>query len=150
MPPSAPRGRSGRHRHQEVAADADAEVVDAVEKLREICVEAGREDLASKEEAELAIIEQYLPTQLGDDDIRREIAAHFPQAELNRSRSGDLEQLVVELPDGSCATVEWSEHYFCVGSHRCTGDTLNTFIDIAEKYGAYLFDPQSGRRYGGE
>ena len=84
------------------------------------------------------------------DDIRREIAAHFPQAELNRSRSGDLEQLVVELPDGSCATVEWSEHYFCVGSHRCTGDTLNTFIDIAEKYGAYLFDPQSGRRYGGE
>lgn len=44
---------------------------DAMEQFRK----AGREDLASKEEAELAIIEEYLPKQLSDDEIRREILA---------------------------------------------------------------------------
>ena len=44
---------------------------DAIDQFRK----AGREDLAAKEEAELAIIEEYLPTQLGEDDIRREVVA---------------------------------------------------------------------------
>ena len=33
--------------------------------------EAGRDDLAANEEAELAIIQEYLPRQLGDDEIER-------------------------------------------------------------------------------
>jgi uncharacterized protein YqeY len=44
---------------------------DAMDQFRK----AGREDLAAKEEAELAIIEEYLPKQLDDDAIRREIVA---------------------------------------------------------------------------
>lgn len=32
--------------------------------------EAGRTELAEKEKAELAIIEEYLPKQLGEDDLR--------------------------------------------------------------------------------
>lgn len=32
---------------------------------------AGRDDLAAGEEAELAVIESYLPQQLGDDEIRK-------------------------------------------------------------------------------
>lgn len=35
--------------------------------------EQGREELAAKEEAELAVIERYLPKQLTEDEIRAEI-----------------------------------------------------------------------------
>ncbi len=34
---------------------------------------AGREDLAETERLELAVIESYLPEQLSEDDIRREV-----------------------------------------------------------------------------
>lgn len=42
---------------------------DASEQFRA----AGRIDLADKEDAELAFIEQYLPTQLSDDEITAEV-----------------------------------------------------------------------------
>ena len=34
---------------------------------------AGREDLSAKEEEELAVIEEYLPRQLSDDEIRQAV-----------------------------------------------------------------------------
>jgi hypothetical protein len=34
---------------------------------------AGREDLAQKEREELAVIEEYLPSQLSEDELRQEI-----------------------------------------------------------------------------
>ena len=40
---------------------------DAIEQFEQ----AGREDLASAERDELAVIETYLPQQLGDDEIRK-------------------------------------------------------------------------------
>lgn len=36
---------------------------------------AGREDLASHERAELAVVEGYLPTQASDDEVRTAVAA---------------------------------------------------------------------------
>ena len=36
---------------------------------------AGREDLATQEEAEKAIIESYLPQQMGEDEVRAAVAA---------------------------------------------------------------------------
>ena len=33
-------------------------------------VEAGREELAAKERAEIAVIERYLPAQMSEDDVR--------------------------------------------------------------------------------
>ncbi len=42
---------------------------DSVEQYRN----AGREDLASKEEKELSIIQEYLPKQLTEDDIYNEV-----------------------------------------------------------------------------
>lgn len=42
---------------------------DALEQFRA----AGREDLASKEEEELRIIESYLPQQLGDEEVRQTV-----------------------------------------------------------------------------
>jgi len=44
---------------------------DAADQYRD----AGREDLAQKEEAELAIVEEYLPRQLSDAELERELRA---------------------------------------------------------------------------
>ncbi len=37
-------------------------------------------------------------------------------------------------------------HFDC---YQMTGDDMNKIIDIANKYGCPLFDPQEGRRYDG-
>jgi len=49
---------------------------DSIEQFRS----AGREDLADIEEAELAIIEQYLPAQLSDEEIRTTVQQIVEQA----------------------------------------------------------------------
>jgi hypothetical protein len=43
---------------------------DSIESYRQ----AGRDDLAAQEEAELAIIQEYLPRQLTEDDVRAIVA----------------------------------------------------------------------------
>ncbi len=40
----------------------------------------GKEDLATEEEAELAIIQQYLPAQMSDDEIRGIVAAAIAES----------------------------------------------------------------------
>lgn len=62
------------HEHRQLS---DAEVLRVIgkeaKKRKEAAaayVDAGRPELAEKEEAELAILEGYLPAQLGDDDLR--------------------------------------------------------------------------------
>lgn len=54
-------------------------VIAAYAKQRRDSIEAyrkgGKEDLAAKEEAELAIIQQYLPAPMSEDEIRRIVAA---------------------------------------------------------------------------
>ena len=54
-------------------------VIASYAKQRRDSIEAyrkgGKEDLATKEEAELAIIQQYLPAQMSDDEVRRIVAA---------------------------------------------------------------------------
>lgn len=54
-------------------------VIAAYAKQRRDSIEAfrkgGKEDLAAKEEAELAIVQQYLPAPMSEDDVRRIVAA---------------------------------------------------------------------------
>ena len=62
-------------RDRSTLSDDDyAAVVSREVKTRRESVEAfrsgGREDLATKEEAEIAILAEYLPQQLSDDEIR--------------------------------------------------------------------------------
>lgn len=72
--------------NEEVAGDEHRELSDA-EVLRVIAKEAkkrkeasqayadaGRDELAAQEDAELAILETYLPAQLSDDDLRAIVA----------------------------------------------------------------------------
>ncbi|AFY67439.1 GatB/YqeY domain-containing protein [Geitlerinema sp. PCC 7407] len=57
---------------------------DAIEQYRQ----AGRDDLAATEQQELAIIEEYLPQQLSDEEIREAIAAII--AEVGATSVKDL------------------------------------------------------------
>jgi uncharacterized protein YqeY len=62
----------------ELGDDDIAAIVTREVKTRRESVEAfrkgGREDLATKEEAEIAILAEYLPEQLGDDQISNLVA----------------------------------------------------------------------------
>src|SRR4051812_1046330 len=73
---------------------SDPEVLDVIQKQakqrRESIEEyrkGGREDLASREEAELAILSAYLPQQLSTDEIAAEVRAII--AETGASGPGD-------------------------------------------------------------
>ncbi len=64
---------------------------DSVQSYRE----GGREDLAEKEEAEIAVVERYLPTQLTEDEAREAIAAIV--ADLGVSSKKDLGKVMKEV-----------------------------------------------------
>src|SRR5437773_10068507 len=59
-------------------------VIASYAKQRRDSIEAyrkgGKEDLAAKEEAELAIIQQYLPAQMSEDEVRRIVAAAIAES----------------------------------------------------------------------
>ncbi len=64
---------------------------DSVQSYRE----GGREDLAEKEEAEIAVIERYLPTQLTEDEAREAIVAIV--GDLGVSSKQDLGKVMKEV-----------------------------------------------------
>ncbi len=58
-------------------------------------IEGGRQDLADKEQAEIEVIERYLPKQLSEDEAREAIAAIV--AELGVSTKKELGQVMKEI-----------------------------------------------------
>jgi hypothetical protein len=58
-------------------------------------VEGGRQDLADKEQAEIEVIERYLPKQLSEDEAREAIAAIIE--ELGLSGKKDLGKVMKEV-----------------------------------------------------
>jgi hypothetical protein len=58
-------------------------------------VEGGRQDLADKEQAEIEVIERYLPKQLSEDEAREAIAAIIE--ELGLSSKKDLGKVMKEV-----------------------------------------------------
>ncbi|UCH17691.1 MAG: GatB/YqeY domain-containing protein [Burkholderiales bacterium] len=79
---------------ERIALD-DAQIVGVVDKLikqRKDSIaafrQAGRTDLVDKENAEVTVLEGYLPQRLSADDIGREVAAIV--AELGASGPGDM------------------------------------------------------------
>lgn len=60
----------------------DAEILSMLQSMvkqrkesAKIYVDAGRTDLSEKEEQEIAVIEKFLPQQLGDDEVAKIVAA---------------------------------------------------------------------------
>jgi uncharacterized protein YqeY len=58
-------------------------------------LEGDRRDLADKEEAEIAVIERYLPKQLGQDEARQAIAGIIEELGLSSKR--ELGQVMKEV-----------------------------------------------------
>ena len=84
------------------APDDDVLVVDVLQKMAKqrresitLYVEGGRQELADVEQAELAVIEEFLPAQLGDDEVKAAIEAI--KAELGASSMKDMGKVVAAL-----------------------------------------------------
>jgi uncharacterized protein YqeY len=58
-------------------------------------LEGGRRDLADKEEAEIAVIERYLPKQLGQEEARQVISGIIE--ELGLSSKKEIGQVMKEI-----------------------------------------------------
>ena len=80
----------------------DVIVVDVLQKMAKqrresiaLYVQGGRQELADVETAELAVIEDFLPQQMSEDDTRAAIEAI--KAELGASSIKDMGKVIAEL-----------------------------------------------------
>ena len=82
--------------------DDDALVVDVLQKMAKqrresitLYEQGGRQELADVEKAELAVIEEFLPAQMSEDDVKAAIESI--KAELGASSMKDMGKVVAEL-----------------------------------------------------
>lgn len=82
--------------------DDDTIVVDVLQKMAkqrresiDMFRQGGREELAAKEEAEMAVIESFLPAQLSEDETKAAIEAI--KTELGASGLKDMGKVMAEL-----------------------------------------------------
>ena len=82
--------------------DDDVIVVDVLRKMAKqrresitLYVEGGRQELADIEQAELAVIEEFLPAQMSEDDTKAAIEAI--KAELGATSMKDMGRVVAAL-----------------------------------------------------
>jgi uncharacterized protein YqeY len=80
----------------------DTLVVDVLQKMAkqrresiDLYVQGGRQELADAEAAEIAVIEEFLPAQMGDDEVRTAIEAI--KAELGANGMKDMGRVIAEL-----------------------------------------------------
>lgn len=91
--------------------DDDALVTDVLQKMAkqrresiEMYVAGGRQELADKEAAELAVIEEYLPQQMSDEDTTA--AIETIKAELGATGMKDMGRVMGELKARHGATLD--------------------------------------------
>mgnify|MGYP000745976663 CR=1 FL=1 len=94
--------------------DDDAMVIDVLQKMgkqrRESITmyeEGGRTELAEKEKAELAVIEEYLPQQMSENDTKAAIEAI--KAELGADGMKDMGRVMGELKSRHGAELDMSK-----------------------------------------
>jgi hypothetical protein len=82
--------------------DDDAVVVDVLQKMAKqrresiaLYEQGGRQELADQEKSELAVIESFMPAQMGEEEVRAAIAAI--KAELGASGMKDMGRVIAEL-----------------------------------------------------
>ena len=66
--------------------------------------QGGRPELADAEEAEIAIIERFLPTQMGEDEAKAAVAAVI--AELGASSMKDMGRIMAEVKSRYASSIE--------------------------------------------
>ncbi|MBH9537944.1 MULTISPECIES: GatB/YqeY domain-containing protein [Novosphingopyxis] len=82
--------------------DDDAMVIDVLQKMAkqrresiQMYEDGGRDELAAAERSELAVIEQFLPAQMSEDETRAAIEGI--KADLNASGMKDMGRVMAEL-----------------------------------------------------
>jgi uncharacterized protein YqeY len=85
----------------EILSDEDALAVirragrqrqDSIEQFRA----GGREDLVSQEEAELKIIDAYLPAMMSNEDIKKIVEAKIQETGWGKDKAGQLTGLIMK------------------------------------------------------
>jgi uncharacterized protein YqeY len=94
--------------------DDDTVVIDVLQKMvkqrREsitLFEQGGRQELADVEKAELAVIEDFLPAQMGEDEVKAAIAAI--KDELGATGMKDMGRVVAELKARHGAQIDMSK-----------------------------------------
>jgi len=94
--------------------DDDAMVVEVLQKMAkqrresiEMFVTGDRQELADKERGELAVIEEFMPQQMGEDETRAAIEAI--KAELGASGMKDMGRVMAELKARHGAQLDMSK-----------------------------------------
>ncbi|EAT07034.1 GatB/YqeY domain-containing protein [Sphingobium sp. 10 DY56-G10] len=94
--------------------DDDAVVVDVLQKMVkqrresiEMFKSGGRDELAAKEEAELAVIEGFLPAQMSEDDTRA--AIETIKAEVGATSVKDMGKVMAVLKERHGSVIDMSK-----------------------------------------
>ncbi len=101
-------------RTAETKPEDDALVTDVLLKMAkqrresiEMYEDGGRQELADKEKAELAVIEEFLPKQMSEEETRAAIAAI--KADLDAEGMKDMGRVMGELKSRHGATLDMSK-----------------------------------------
>jgi uncharacterized protein YqeY len=111
MVQSAIKNRDIELRTAAAQPDDDALVTEVLQKMIkqrresvELYRQGGREELAAKEEAEIAVIERFLPAQLSDAEAETAIRAVI--AELGASSMKDMGRVMAEVKTRLASSIE--------------------------------------------
>jgi len=111
MVQSAVKNRDIELRTGAAPADDDLLVTEVMQKLvkqrRESAAlyrQGGRPELADAEEAEIAIIERFLPKQMGEEEAKAAVAAVI--AELGASSMKDMGRVMAEVKARHASSIE--------------------------------------------
>ena len=108
---SAIKNRDIELRTSSATPDDDLLVTEVMQKMVkqrresvEMFRQGNREELAAKEEAEIAVIERFLPAQMSEDDAKAAIAAII--AELGASSMKDMGKVMGEVKARHASSIE--------------------------------------------
>ena len=111
MVSSAIKNRDIELRTSSGGGDDDAMVTEVLQKMIkqrresvELYRKGGREELAATEEAEIAVIERFLPAQLSDDEAKAAIAAII--AETGASSMKDMGKVMAAVKERLGTSIE--------------------------------------------
>jgi len=101
-------------RTAETQPDDDAMVIEVLQKMAkqrresiQMYRDGGREELAAAEEAEMKVIEEFLPQQMGEDETKAAIEAI--KADLGASGMKDMGRVMAELKSRHGAQLDMSK-----------------------------------------
>lgn len=108
---SAIKNRDIELRTASQAPDDDAMVTEVLQKMIkqrresvEMFLRGGRNELAAKEEAEIAVIERFLPAQMSEDEAKTAIAAII--ADTGASSMKDMGKVMAEVKSRHATSIE--------------------------------------------